>query len=126
MTLNFDALYKIIIILYKKLIIAKYIYCSLLYFNCVVFFSVFLGKSLPIHCIVEQSTCDDRGTSQHNIEVDSYAIIPGNTLFCEILRTALLKLGYTATDCIGAKGKLINILSSVQANIIIPSPSKSV
>lgn len=35
---------------------------------------------------------------------DSYAIMPSTTLFCDVVRTALLKLGYSATEAVGAKG----------------------
>ncbi|KAK3088085.1 hypothetical protein FSP39_014495 [Pinctada imbricata] len=67
-------------------------------------------KSLPIHCVIEQTTgpltfeADSSGSS--NIELDSYAILPSSTLFSELVRTSLVKLGYSATETINAKGAI--------------------
>lgn len=38
------------------------------------------------------------------IEQDSYAIMASDVLFPDLVRTALLKLGYTAAETVGAKG----------------------
>ena len=38
------------------------------------------------------------------IEQDSYAIMASDVLFVDLVRTALLKLGYTAAEAVGAKG----------------------
>ena len=43
------------------------------------------------------------------VDLDTYAILPGTTLFCEVVRTALIKLGYTAAEAMGAKGMHIEI-----------------
>ncbi|GAB1602987.1 uncharacterized protein LOC115215778 [Argonauta hians] len=64
-------------------------------------------KPLPIHCIVEQMSgnSDFDNCSKHTtIEMDSYAILPGSTPISELVQAALTKLGYSATDSIGAKG----------------------
>lgn len=70
-------------------------------------------RSLPIHCIIEQtngSPSFDNSSGEKSmhcqVELDSYAILPGTTLLAECVRAALLKLGYNSTEAIGAKGKL--------------------
>ena len=60
---------------------------------------------MPIHCIIEQTKLRKTGETETFIDLDTYAILPGSTLFCEIVRTALIKLGYTAAEAMGAKGK---------------------
>lgn len=47
----------------------------------------------------EVDVCKDR-----HIVLDSYAILPGTTLFSELVRTSLLKLGYSPGEALGAKG----------------------
>ena len=76
-------------------------------------FYVISGKSLPIRCVVEQYTTGSTGTPVNGErpqqptlrETDTYAILPANTPFCEIVRTALVKIGYAAPEAMGAKGK---------------------
>lgn len=68
------------------------------------FFLIFLGKSLPVHCIVEQIP-GPQACGQH-VELDSYAIVPCDTLFNDLVRTALGKLGYSTSQILGAKGKV--------------------
>ncbi|KAL4218395.1 DNA- binding [Mactra antiquata] len=70
-------------------------------------------RSLPIHCIIEQTSGStsfdtqlDESSPHNNVELDSYAILPGTTLLSECVRAALLKLGYNATEVIGAKGAI--------------------
>ncbi|XP_069106867.1 homeobox protein dve-1-like [Argopecten irradians] len=66
-------------------------------------------KSLPVHCIIEQTTgavnfdSPECGANS-SVELDSYAILPSTTLFGEVVRTALIKLGYNAAEAITAKG----------------------
>lgn len=62
------------------------------------------GKSLPVHCIVEQIP-GPQACGQH-VELDSYAIIPSDTLFNDLVRTALGKLGYSTAQILGAKGSI--------------------
>ena len=78
-----------------------------------IFFMAFLflfsgAKSLPIHCVVEQTngpvTFEDDGSSHYTVELDSYAILPCTTLFSELVRAALVKLGYNSTESMNAKG----------------------
>ncbi|XP_025091359.1 uncharacterized protein LOC112562349 isoform X4 [Pomacea canaliculata] len=71
------------------------------------------NRSLPIHCIIEQmngavnfenassSPCDVCA-----VELDSYAILPATTPLRDLVRTALVKLGYTAVDAMNAKGAI--------------------
>ncbi|XP_060573628.1 uncharacterized protein LOC132731457 isoform X3 [Ruditapes philippinarum] len=68
-------------------------------------------RSLPIHCIVEQTNgsasfdnLSAEKSTHSTVELDSYAILPGTTLLTECVRAALLKLGYNSTEAIGAKG----------------------
>ncbi len=80
---------------------------------------MFVGKSMPIHCVIEQASVSGRPTTppsakntsttspalcDSNVELDTYAILPSTTLFSEIVRVALVKLGYTSAEAIGAKG----------------------
>lgn len=68
------------------------------------------AKSLPIHCVVEQTggpvTFEDDGSSHFTVELDSYAILPCTTLFSELVRAALVKLGYNSTESMNAKGAI--------------------
>ena len=74
------------------------------------------GKSKPIHCVIEHASPPSKPVTppsaksnapcEINVELDTYAILPSNTLFSEIVRVALVKLGYTSAEAIGAKGKL--------------------
>ncbi len=48
--------------------------------------------------------CDAVSNACTGVDLDTYAILPSNTLFSEIVRVALVKLGYTAAEAIGAKG----------------------
>lgn len=66
--------------------------------------SVSHGKSMPVHCIVEHIP-GPQACGQY-VELDSYAIIPQDTLFCELVRTALVKLGYSVSQVLGAKGSI--------------------
>ena len=68
-------------------------------------------KSLPIHCIIEQTsgqpsfeTSSNETSTQNAVELDSYAILPGTTLLSECVRAALMKLGYSSSEALGAKG----------------------
>lgn len=70
------------------------------------FISLFFSaaKSMPIHCIVEQAAgCN--GEKKAEVDMDTYAILPSTTLFNEIIRVALIKLGYSVVEAMGAKGK---------------------
>ena len=50
------------------------------------------------------------GVSETYVDLDTYAILPGTTLFCEVVRTALIKLGYTTAEAMGAKGTVPIVL----------------
>lgn len=71
-------------------------------------FQILGVKSLPIHCVIEQTngplTFEPDNTATYNVELDTYAILPCTTLFSELLRTALVKLGYNANEAMNAKG----------------------
>lgn len=46
------------------------------------------------------------GSSSSNmVEQNAFAIIPSGALFVDMVRTALTRLGYSATEAVGAKGK---------------------
>ncbi|XP_076325834.1 homeobox protein dve-1-like isoform X1 [Tachypleus tridentatus] len=68
------------------------------------------GKALPVHCVVEQAPAQFSSTSSDStrlsVELDSYAIIPVSTLFNEVVQVALIKLGYSASETVGAKGAI--------------------
>ena len=78
------------------------------------------GKSKPIHCVIDHASPANRPVTppsaksnapcETNVELDTYAILPSNTLFSEIVRVALVKLGYTAAEAIGAKGRFTSIV----------------
>uniref|UniRef100_A0A1B0CQV1 Putative dual specificity protein kinase spla n=1 Tax=Lutzomyia longipalpis TaxID=7200 RepID=A0A1B0CQV1_LUTLO len=85
--------------------------------HCGTFFSLFFAaKSLPLHCIVEsvaslQSSLstDARGPwkRRSNIEMDSYVIVPAVTQFCNIVNTALQRLGYSPETSQTARGSIV-------------------
>lgn len=81
----------------------------------------FAAKSLPLHCVVEsvsslQSVLGASGANgspenrgqwkrRSNVETDSYVIVPAVTQFCNIVPTALQRLGYSPELGNYAKGK---------------------
>lgn len=85
-----------------------YIFLYQFMFNSNFFFQPLGVKSLPIHCVIEQTngplTFEPDNTATYNVELDTYAILPCTTLFSELLRTALVKLGYNANEAMNAKG----------------------
>ncbi|CAL1541982.1 unnamed protein product [Lymnaea stagnalis] len=67
------------------------------------------SRSLPIHCVIEQAESEDDAASmetQASVILDTYAILPGATLFSEIITASLSKLGYSSGETTGAKGGL--------------------
>ncbi|XP_021000719.1 homeobox protein dve-1 isoform X2 [Parasteatoda tepidariorum] len=66
------------------------------------------GRSIPVHCIVEQVSPQGQSVdlSQSSVDLDNYAIIPSNALFSELVRTALNKLGYSSSEALAAKGAI--------------------
>ncbi|GIY30473.1 DNA-binding protein SATB1, partial [Caerostris extrusa] len=62
------------------------------------------GRCLPVHCIIEQIP-GPQACGQY-VELDSYAIVPSDTLFSDLVRTALAKLGYSGAQILGAKGSI--------------------
>ncbi|XP_021698240.1 uncharacterized protein LOC5575821 isoform X2 [Aedes aegypti] len=73
------------------------------------------AKSLPLHCVVEsvsslQATLNFDARSpwkrRPNIETDSYVIIPAATPFCDIVTTALQRLGYSSEISNAARGSI--------------------
>lgn len=80
------------------------------------FSSLLAGKSLPLHCVVESIssiqaslTNDARNPWKRrpNIETDSYVIIPATTPFCDIVTTALQRLGYSIDITNTARGAIV-------------------
>lgn len=91
------------------------------------------AKSVPVHCLIEQvqhtqNTSNSEGHSnnrgsgsshqQPTAEIDTYAIISASTPFNEIVKTALLKLGYTPSEASGAKGNFPRYLKRIPGMII--------
>uniref|UniRef100_A0A2C9JUD2 Homeobox domain-containing protein n=1 Tax=Biomphalaria glabrata TaxID=6526 RepID=A0A2C9JUD2_BIOGL len=68
-------------------------------------------RSLPIHCLVEQSAAVDENNAESasahcQLLMDSYAILPGLTPFSDIVQASLTRLGYSCQEAAGAKGCL--------------------
>lgn len=72
------------------------------------------AKSLPLHCVVEsvpslqaafQQDIRNPWRRRPNIETDSYVIVPAATPFCDIVTTALQRLGYSSEISNTARGK---------------------
>ena len=84
------------------------------------------AKSMPIHCIVEQAnSCRSDASSgkqtDPSVEMDTYAILPSSTLFNEIIRVAMIKLGYSVVEAMGAKGWFhLKVIEVVLGQIEVP------
>uniref|UniRef100_A0A182NI66 Homeobox domain-containing protein n=1 Tax=Anopheles dirus TaxID=7168 RepID=A0A182NI66_9DIPT len=93
-------------------------------------------KSLPLHCVVEsvsslQATLNFDARSpwkrRPNIETDSYVIIPAATPFCDIVTTALQRLGYSTEISNAARGSIsIKNWKSLSLDVISDNPLVSV
>ena len=66
---------------------------------------------MPIHCVIERVSGPG---NECTVDIDTYAILPGTTLFCEVIRSTLVKIGYPASDAVNAKG---NVLLSIARTI---------
>ncbi|GFS08792.1 DNA-binding protein SATB2 [Elysia marginata] len=75
------------------------------------------SKSLPIHCVIEQSPANSAHHHHHHhhqghahdgsapiVVLDSYAILPGATPFCDVVSASLGKLGYSSAEARQATG----------------------
>ncbi|XP_019562173.3 dual specificity protein kinase splA [Aedes albopictus] len=99
-------------------------------------FSKVNAKSLPLHCVVEsvsslQATLNFDARSpwkrRPNIETDSYVIIPAATPFCDIVTTALQRLGYSSEISNAARGSIsIKNWKSLSLDAISDNPLVSV
>ena len=69
-------------------------------------FFVSIGKSLPVHCVVE-AVCSvaERSKRPAVVETDSYVIIPASTSFEDLVSVALARLGYTRDTAAAATGE---------------------
>uniref|UniRef100_A0A182FE88 Uncharacterized protein n=2 Tax=Anopheles albimanus TaxID=7167 RepID=A0A182FE88_ANOAL len=93
-------------------------------------------KSLPLHCVVEsvsslQTTLNFDARSpwkrRPNVETDSYVIIPAATPFCDIVTTALQRLGYSNEISNTARGSIsIKNWKSLSLDAISDNPLVSV
>lgn len=67
-------------------------------------------KSIPIRCLIEvkssEKSCSSSTGSSVQPETESFAIVPSNSLFRDVVKTVLGKLGYSPQDAANAKGKL--------------------
>ena len=81
------------------------------------------AKFVPIHCIVEQTASPSGGKhgTETNVELDTYAILPSSALFSDIVRIALLKIGYSSSEAMGAKGTLcyVHLQGTVLARMVL-------
>lgn len=70
-------------------------------------FFIVLGKTLPVHCVVEavSSLEEDVWRRRAVVETDSYVIIPSATAFQDLVPAAMLRLGYPHELAASAKGK---------------------
>ncbi|XP_067939002.1 homeobox protein dve-1-like [Watersipora subatra] len=63
-------------------------------------------KSIPIRCMIEVrsggTSCADGGLDQPDTE--TFAIVPTNSLFKDVVKTVLQKLGYSPHEAAAAKG----------------------
>lgn len=81
------------------------------------FFFHSVGKSLPVHCVVESvCTLEEPKINQAHqwrrrpvVETDSFVIIPINTPFQELVQAALHRLGYPSDSVASARGTAILI-----------------
>ena len=69
-------------------------------------FSLVLGKTLPVHCVVEAVASLEEGAWRRRavVETDSYVIIPAATAFHELVPAAMMRLGYPHELAASAKG----------------------
>ena len=101
------------------------------------FFPTAGRASIPIRCLVERqeavdlkSLTSDTGSSSgpspdtarkspsttsppcvtSSLEQDSFAIIPSSIPFVDLVKAALIKLGYSSSEAVGAKGLLPKFL----------------
>lgn len=86
-------------------------------------------KSIPIRCLIEVKS-EDRScaTSAGPVqpETESFAIVPSNSLFKDVVTTVLMKLGYSSQDASNAKGrKLLPYLMIIRAFTQIITKSSS-
>lgn len=85
-----------------------------------IFSSSVAGKSIPIRCLIEtvgaeQSFC---GGSKET-EKESFAIVPSSSLFKDVVKTVLLKLGYSSQDVANAKGQYYPSLSASPVLVVV-------
>lgn len=85
-----------------------------------------VGKSIPIRCLietvgVEQVAC---GGSKE-IEKESFAIVPSSSLFKDVVKTVLLKLGYSSQDVANAKGQYCSSLAYLPLGLASYHPNIS-
>lgn len=67
-------------------------------------------RSYPIHCLVEEENHNSNSGIPTELSTtllcDTFAILPGSLLFSDILRAALVKIGFSVMEAIGAKGTI--------------------
>lgn len=67
-----------------------------------------VGKTLPVHCVVEVLSSIEEGTRRRRpvVETDSYVIIPATTAFNELVPAAMMRLGYPQELIASARGEV--------------------
>ncbi|CAB3239771.1 unnamed protein product [Arctia plantaginis] len=68
-----------------------------------------VGKTLPVHCVVEALSSLEEGTWRRRavVETDSYVIIPAATAFHELVPAAMMRLGYPHELAASARGQVV-------------------
>lgn len=61
-------------------------------------------KLLPIRCLVEKVVSGRKQDTAASTPTENYAVVPGGSLFRDIVQTALIKLGYSIQESASAKG----------------------
>jgi len=81
-------------------------------------------KSIPIHFVLDGGaagagagggdgpTTDD-GASRSDSRDDSYVVVPGNTLFADLVHSVLARIGFTPVDALAAKGRVHRLILNI-------------
>jgi len=69
----------------------------------------FGGKSIPIHFVLDGGPAAAAAASSTSASADSvrdsYVVVPGNTLFADLVHIVLARIGFTSVDALAAKGQ---------------------
>jgi len=67
----------------------------------------FGGKSIPIHFVLDGGPAAEASSTSASADSvrDSYVVVPGNTLFTDLVHIVLARIGFTSVDALAAKGQ---------------------